>query len=132
MDESVFKLLNLDIGLMNRMAGVSPADIRGLSEQRLINEGALAEQFVGQQLLRSHELNSPLLLHYWQRSGKKGNAEVDFIIQLGSDIIPLEVKAGTTGTLKSLHQFMAEKHARLAVRLDLNPPSFHQVFRIAS
>ena len=91
------------------MAGISPADIRGLSEQRLINEGALAEQFVGQQLLRSHELNSPLLLHYWQRSGKKGNAEVDYIIQLESDIIPLEVKAGTTGTLKSLHQFMAEK-----------------------
>ena len=127
MDESVFKLLNLDIGLMNRMAGISPADIRGLSEQRLINEGALAEQFVGQQLLRSHELNSPLLLHYWQRSGKKGNAEVDYIIQLESDIIPLEVKAGTTGTLKSLHQFIAEKHAKLAVRLDLNPPSFQQV-----
>ncbi len=127
MDESVFKLLNLDAGLMNRMAGLSLVDIRGLSNQRLINEGALAEQFIGQQLLRNHDINSPLFLHYWQRSGKKGNAEVDYVIQLGSVIIPIEVKAGKSGTLKSLHQFMAEKHTPIAMRFDLNPPSVQQI-----
>ncbi len=127
MDERVFKLLNLDTGLMNRMAGLSLATIRGLTGQRLINEGALAEQFIGQQLLGNHDVDSPRYLHYWQRSGRKANAEVDYVIQLGSDIIPIEVKAGRSGTLKSLHQFMAEKHAPLAIRFDLNPPSLQQV-----
>ncbi len=127
MDERVFKLLNLDIGLMNRMAGLSLTDIKRMTDQRLINEGALAEQFIGQQLLRDQSLRSPLFLHYWQRSARKSNAEVDYVIQLDSSIIPIEVKAGKSGTLKSLHQFMSEKNSPIAVRFDLNPPSLQQI-----
>ena len=47
--------------------------------------------------------------------------------ELGGRIVPIEVKAGRTGTLKSLHQFAAEKRAPLAVRLDAEPPSLHTV-----
>ncbi|WP_198424167.1 DUF4143 domain-containing protein [Candidatus Rhabdochlamydia porcellionis] len=50
-------------------------------------------------------------LYYWQRE-KKG-AEIDYIIQHENQVIPLEVKVGSTGTLKSLHQFMKEKKQEL-------------------
>lgn len=49
--------------------------------------------------------------------------EIDYIFQHGNAIVPIEVKSGATGRMKSLHQFMAEKKLRLAIRLDANPPS---------
>ena len=66
-------------------------------------------------------------LNYWLREGKKANAELDFVIGLRGNIIPIEVKSGAAGTLKSLHQFMGSKEAPLAVRFDINPPSVQQV-----
>ncbi len=52
-------------------------------------------------------------------------AEVDFVIQIGSKILPIEVKAGTTGTLKSLAQFLTEKKAPCGIRISQHPLSFH-------
>ena len=66
-------------------------------------------------------------LNYWLRKGKSSNAELDFVVGLGGNIIPIEVKSGATGTLKSLHQFMGTKQAPLAVRFDANLPSVQQV-----
>ncbi len=45
-------------------------------------------------------------LYYWVRETKSSSAEIDYVISNGSDIIPIEVKAGKTGRLKSLHQFI--------------------------
>ena len=59
----------------------------------MINRGSLAEQFVGQELL---SYSSPLMdaeLFYWVREKRGSTAEVDFIIQVGSNIVPIEVKA---------------------------------------
>ena len=66
-------------------------------------------------------------LYYWLREGKKNNAEIDYLLQINSGIVPVEVKAGTSGALKSLHRFVAEKGAPLAVRFDLQPPSLHKM-----
>ena len=54
---------------------------------------------------------------------RPANAEVDFVISRGTRIIPIEVKSGTTGTLKSLHQFMVEKQSNLGVRFNMDLPS---------
>jgi len=62
-------------------------------------------------------------IFYWLREGRKENAEIDFVTQLEGQIVPVEVKSGTTGSLKSLHQFMNEKKLKKAVRFDLKPPS---------
>ena len=56
------------------------------------------------------------------REGKSSNAEVDYVIQHGFNIIPIEVKAGSSGSLKSLHTFMAEKSFKYAVRFEINLP----------
>ena len=55
------------------------------------------------------------------------NAELDFVIALNGQIIPIEVKAGATGSLKSLHQFMGEKQSPVAVRLDASQPIETQI-----
>lgn len=126
-DARVYKLLFLDIGLMNSMLGLSWKDVTAIPDLKLVNEGALAEQFVGQHLLDARLYDSASGLNYWLREGKGNNAEVDFVSSAAGHIFPIEVKAGASGSLRSLHQFMSEKELNFAVRLDLNPPSLHRV-----
>ncbi len=125
--ENVFKLLFLDVGLMNAVCGVGWETIQGAGNRELINTGRGAEQFVGQhlQFLFARRVNRELT--YWLREGRSSNAEVDYVVELGGEIVPVEVKAGRAGTLKSLHQFVAEKRPPLAVRFDASPPSGQEV-----
>jgi len=88
----------------------------------LVNQGALAEQWVGQELLNSLDTHQPPHLHYWARESRSSSAEVDYVIA-GDKPVPIEVKAGKTGSLKSLHLFMQEKSTPLAIRLNADMPS---------
>lgn len=126
-EERIYKLFFLDIGLLNCLYGLDWTAISNLSERELVNEGILAEQFIAQQLAyRLHGLEAPELF-YWLREKGTSNAEVDFVIAEGRELIPIEVKAGKSGTLKSLHQFILAKGAKRAVRFDLNLPSVQQL-----
>jgi len=126
-DEFTYKALFLDIGLMNRICGLDWLAISNLDDRQLVNEGAMAEQFIGQHLLYHRGLSDPPQLCYWLRHQKSANAEVDYVISQGNLITPVEVKAGKSGTLKSLLQFVYSKNAGLGVRFDLNPPSVQKV-----
>lgn len=127
LDEKVYKLLFLDVGLMNAISGLDWNTIAKMQDRQLINEGAIAEQFIGQHLqyLLAESLNRELT--YWMREGRSSNAEIDYIVALAGRIVPIEVKASERGSLRSLHQFMAGKKAPLAVRFDANPPSMQTV-----
>lgn len=122
-DASVYKLLFLDIGLAGHLMGLNWSHLSEMDEQRLVNEGGLAEQFIGQHLINHSQGQESPRLHYWLREGKDANAEVDYVISQGPLIVPVEVKAGKSGALKSLHQFVHRKHLQLAIRFDLNPPT---------
>ncbi|MFW5828542.1 MAG: ATP-binding protein, partial [Alkalispirochaeta sp.] len=122
-DRNVYKLLHLDVGMLTMMSGLSWKDIARPDARALVNEGTLAEQFVGQELLAALENSPDRGLYYWLRDRKSANAEVDFVISHGNTIVPVEVKAGRSGSLKSLHQFVHQKKPPLAVRFDLNLPS---------
>lgn len=122
-DQRAFKLLYLDIGLLCAALGIDAQELTGLDDVRFVNQGALAEQFVGQHLLYRGPPYTEPRLHYWLREGKRDNAEVDYVIAQGSRIVPIEVKSGTSGTLKSLHEFMALRRLPCAVRMDLGPMS---------
>jgi hypothetical protein len=123
MNEKKFKLLMLDIGLIQAMSLLS-ADVLLNEDLMLANQGALAEQFVGQELLAYQPPYMENQLYYWDRDKKSSTAEVDYVINVGEDIIPIEVKSGKTGSLRSLQLFLNEKDARLGVRLSLKPLSF--------
>ncbi|MCK4765766.1 MAG: ATP-binding protein [Candidatus Aminicenantes bacterium] len=126
-NDKIFKLYFLDIGLMNRVCGIQNIPLQKLESREFVNQGKMAEQFVGQHLLYSGRRNETPRLFYWLREGRSTNAEVDFVIQVDSEIVPVEIKAGKSGSLKSLHRFIFEKKSGRAVRFDLNPPSVMRV-----
>ena len=121
------KLLFMDVGLMNHLCGLDLADIEALDDIRLVNEGGMAEPYVGQQLVALSGGAQPPELHYWLRHARRGNAEIDYVISHRDWIVPIEVKAGRSGSLKSLLQFVHERRPPVAVRFDANPPSVQTV-----
>ena len=99
----IFKALMLDIGLMRYLSGM-PDDIEYAREDLLaIYRGAMAEQFVGQEMLVSQQGK----LYYWNRQAKSSAAEVDYLAVIDGKIHPIEVKSGATGSLRSLHLFLS-------------------------
>ena len=122
-DNKVFKPYFLDVGLMNTASGMKSLSRNEFLSIRFVNEGKMAEQFIAQHLRFEKEMYIRPQLHYWLREKRKSNAEVDFLIQSGRFPIPVEVKAGKSGGLKSLHLFCAMYNSHNAVRLDLNKPS---------
>jgi hypothetical protein len=115
-NEKDFKLLFLDVGLVKYASRID-ASILLHDNLLLINNGAIAEQFVGQELITHQPSFDYAALFYWHREQNKGSAEVDYIIQHKNHIIPLEVKAGKSGRLKSLQIFMQEKNSPLGVKI---------------
>lgn len=117
---SYFKPLLLDIGLCNNLCGLSLPDATDLLGSQ---EGRLAEQFIGQELRALPPSFEERPLFYWHREAKNANAEVDYLYAHGNNIIPVEVRSGTSGSLKSVHMFLAEKKRTLAVRFNMDQPS---------
>lgn len=99
-----FKLIYLDIGLLVRMSKIDLKEALIRKNLYVSYQGMLAEQFVGQQLLSRHHDN----LHYWSRIAPNSSAELDYIIIENGEIIPIEVKSGAKGALRSLHVFLSE------------------------
>ena len=97
--EKKFKTVFLDIGLLSNLNGFYSD--KKVSKQKLIAafRGKMAEQFVGQELRASVYEN----LYYWSRDARGSNVEIDYLIEKEGEIIPIEVKSGRSGRLKSLH-----------------------------
>jgi predicted AAA+ superfamily ATPase len=100
----VFKSSLLDIGIMNYLCGIYKTDEYFNNDLLGIYRGAMAEQFVGQELASNRNGE----LYYWSRQAKSSSAEVDYIIALNDKIIPVEVKSAKAGSLKSIHQYLKE------------------------
>ena len=118
-----FKPLFLDVGLMCHACGLTLDDIQTAKDALLVNRGAVCEQFVGQHLLYAEPAYKEPELYCWFRLQGSSNAEVDYVIQQGATIIPVEVKAGKTGSLKSLHVFLQEKRYHFGLRFNADLPS---------
>lgn len=100
--ERRFKALLVDIGLMQHLCNL-PVHIEFKKRNLLsIYEGAMAEQFVGQEFLVAGQTE----LYYWAREAKSSTAEVDYLLNREGQTIPVEVKSGPSGKLKSLHMFL--------------------------
>lgn len=117
--QSKFKLIFLDVGLMQNACGLQ-GQLSIDEDFMRINSGAIAEQFVGQELRAYSDRYKPSSLFFWARDKKSSSAEVDYIIDIGNKIFPIEVKAGKTGTLKSLKLFLKEKSALFGIRISHN------------
>jgi hypothetical protein len=94
-----FKAIMLDIGLFGCLFGGSRSLEYSKTTLLSVFQGAMAEQFVGQEILAATNDD----LFYWAREAKSSNAETDYLIEKQGKIIPVEVKSGKGGSLKSLH-----------------------------
>ena len=118
--EKCFKLLFLDVGLVAR-AHHLPIESLIHQQVNIHSRGQLIEQFVGQELLVHQPNYEPAELHYWRRDTPGSQAEVDYVISLAGQIIPIEVKAGHSHWLKSLRILMAERKLPLGLRISEHP-----------
>ncbi len=102
--DKIFKTIFLDIGLLSNLSGFS-AD-RTVPKDKMASafNGKLAEQFVGQELRAILNDN----IFYWSRSQRGSSAETDYLIEKNGEIIPIEVKSGKSGKVKSLHLLLKE------------------------
>lgn len=122
------KAVLVDIGLVHALVGTPAAQaFPAWTSLGPALRGQLMDQFAGQELRQGDTgAGDGPELFYWQRDGGRPG-EIDYLLQTGGRIIPVELKSGATGAMKSLHQFMADKGLELAVRCDTNPPSLMNI-----
>lgn len=123
-NEKKFKLNFVDIGLVKR-ANKLDASLLLQEDIMLLHQGALAEQFVGQELLAYSENYEAAKLYFWARDFP-GTAEVDYLFPMGQHIYPIEVKAGTIGKMRSLMQYLSERDCPLGIRISKVPLSLNK------
>ena len=87
----------------------------GTDDLNSIYQGTLIEHLIGQELL-AFQFNTLSALQFWVREKKESTAEVDYLFQYDGLIIPIEVKSGAAGSLKSLHSFMDLAPHDMAIR----------------
>jgi predicted AAA+ superfamily ATPase len=116
--KSAPKLLPLDVGIATSTSGVSIDQARRLPLEAVL-DGRLAEIFVGLELLTSRSTADDLF--FWVRDTSRGNAEIDYLLENDGGAVPVEVKAGASGSLKSLHQFLWRSGQRAGLRFYSGP-----------
>lgn len=123
-NDRFFKMMLLDTGLLFTQLRLVPTEIDQVAELNLVNNGTLAEQFIGQHLYQLQPAYRTPELYYWAREKRASSAEVDFVIADDAhNIIPIEVKAGSTGSMRSLQIMVREKSLTRAVRFCSASPS---------
>ncbi len=116
------KVILLDVGLCSAALDLSLDKLYRIDEIDLINKGGFAEQVVGQLLRTIYPFYKNPALYYWLRTKPGQSAVIDYVIQHKGTVIPIEVKAGSTGRLTSLHQFIHLKKLALGVRINSQLP----------
>jgi predicted AAA+ superfamily ATPase len=112
-DTKAFKLFFLDIGLLSCMAHLDQSVLIAGSQLFREFKGGLTEQYVLQQLKTLRGIDT------WYWTNGRGTAEIDFLIQSGPFIIPIEVKAETNLKAKSLKIYCEKFAPPMAVRLSM-------------
>jgi uncharacterized protein len=108
------RLQVLDTGMMNYFLGLR-TDILGTSDLNTIHQGVIIEHLIGQEILAS-QFNVLSRLDFWVREKAGSSAEVDYVYLFESKLIPIEVKSGKDGTLRSMHLYMDEAPHDMAIR----------------
>lgn len=109
-DLKAFKLFMLDVGLLSCMVRLNQRVLLDGNDMFKEFKGALTEQFVLQQLKTSKHLD----VYYW--TNDRGMAEIDFVIDTGENVIPIEVKAEKNVKAKSLKSYYNKFHPDISVR----------------
>ena len=126
-NDKFVKYIFLDSGLLLRLLGLE--NTSGQSEMSrlilvggasdLVNKGHVTEMVAGLELLKYNTPTQRHELYYWQNLARGAQAEVDYVIVRDAKVVPIEVKAGTSGSMKSMYQFIADKKLEYGIRTSL-------------
>jgi predicted AAA+ superfamily ATPase len=108
------RLQVLDTGMLNYFAGIQK-EVLGTADLNKVYQGTLIEHLTGQELLAT-QFQSLSSLNFWVREKQTSSAEVDYVWPFEGKLIPVEVKSGVEGKLKSLHIFMDMAPHTMAIR----------------
>ena len=111
-------LLSLLNNTINNNTQIS-TEILSSTAADLVNKGSLTEMVAGCEIIKYSKPNIKQSLFYWENLSKNASSEVDYILSQNMQIIPLEIKAGTSGKMKSLRYFMEKKTLSYAIRSSL-------------
>lgn len=118
-NEKYRRMLLCDTGLCQRLLNLDVASILSSENLLVVNRGAIAEMFVGNELIKASSCYYPQPLFCWHREKAGSNAEVDYVVQVGESIYPIEVKSGTRGSMQSMRVFMQLKNVDKGIRTSL-------------
>jgi len=123
--EKKFKAFFIDVGLLVLRLGVED-QILDKENYSAIFRGIISEQYVAQELCAQQDPYIDRGLYYWENSSRSSSAEIDFLVNLNQQRIPIEVKSGLSGRLKSLKQFMEKKNVNLGIQVSEQPLKFEK------
>ena len=113
------RIIPFDTGIYQRILNLDISGILLSNDFDTINKGAVAEIFTGCELKKNASCYSDEELYCWVREKKNANAQIDFVVQCGETIVPIEVKSGKQGKMQSMWVFMKEKNANDGIRTSL-------------
>ena len=122
---SKFKILFFDIGLTQKILNLDYSDFLINSDIFQINNGTIAELFVGIELIAYSNPREKASIYYWHREKRASNAEIDYATIIDNKICPIEVKSSSTGAMKSLKIFMETKKVSTGLKISTSPYSYH-------
>lgn len=122
-NDKYFKEIFIDVGLCCAQLGLTLNEMQAVDEINMVNKGGIAEQSAGQILRTVFPYYIDPALFCWMRTTPGSSAEIDYVLQHNNKVIPIEIKAGATGSLKSLHYFMGHKGFDFAIRINSDYPS---------
>ena len=113
------RVIPFDTGIYQRILNLDISGILLSNDFDTINKGAVAEIFVGCELKKNASCYSDDELYCWIREKKNANAQIDFVVQRGETIVPIEVKSGKGGKMQSMWVFLEEKKSSYGIRTSL-------------
>ena len=126
MNNKFKKYIYLDSGLLLRIMDMELGGADAIRTQiladvasELVNKGGLTEMVAGWELIKYAPAKSQHDLYYWENLKNGTTSEVDYILSRNMTVLPLEVKSGTSGKMKSLRLFMKSKDISYAIRSSL-------------
>lgn len=128
---NMFKVIFLDVALSQAALGFDLVSWLLHPHREFVNKGAIVEAFIGQEILVYSLPIAKSHLYYWHRESHASQAEVDYLYQNNSDIIPIEVKSGGGTSLKSLHLFLQE-HTKTPYGIRISTHNYSQHEKIHS
>ena len=118
-NEKFRKFLMMDTGLMLHLSGLNLGELVLLDTASLVNKGGLAEVAAGLELQKAASSTSRTELFYWQNLKPGAQAEIDYLTIRQGEMIPVEVKAGSRGSMKSMYYFLDLKQLPYGIRTSM-------------